>query len=444
MVDAIGASTNKPVKLVQDQSINWEQCTIDEIKEFQGQGQAVPSEILRWAEEIAKLESLPDDVTYEMTNGSTDIEQINQLLEMPEEGSTEGEEAQAAQANMSQAQSERASMEAGGTSLADQGKTFKDKSQEASFATTRAVIGLDDTVDQANTIAKLAEMRAAMTQSKTESIKKEYDELLEKAKTKKDDEIGLDAGEQSRMAELGQQLNTAGTRAQSVLAGFDERITGLSNSVNANAAIPATATDYGTQTTDIGLELMGKTEEERASIMGEASAVAGTNKGFLGLFGGGKGGAYGAIKDETRISFRHLADADYMLGRQVAKAGARAMDTGAQGTKRITQAINDIDAASGIVNQAQNTVGNATYVQAQPSADNTDSGENNQEGNTEQAAAGTDNPEQAAAAQGTTGQDNQDTQAQSAAAQENVTLADPAITTDPDEILRRKERRGLA
>ena len=56
MVDAIGASTNKPVKLVQDQSINWEQCTIDEIKEFQGQGQAVPSEILRWAEEIAKLE----------------------------------------------------------------------------------------------------------------------------------------------------------------------------------------------------------------------------------------------------------------------------------------------------------------------------------------------------------------------------------------------------
>ena len=443
MVDAIGASTNKPVKLVQDQSINWEQCTVDEIKEFQGQGQAVPTEILQWAEEIAKLESLPDDVTYEMTNGSTDIEQINQLLEMPEEDNAEGEEAQAAQANMSQAQAERASMEAGGTSLADQGRTFITRSSEASAATNNITSGLQGIVENANSIAAQAEAQAAQTQSETEGVKKEYDELLEKARTKQEDEIGLDAGEQARMAKLGQQLNTAGTRAQSALAGFNSQIAGLSASVSANTAIPASATDYGTQTTDIGLELMGKSEEERASIMGEASAAAGTNH-RVGIFKREVGGALGSIKDNAHAQFRSLFNADYRVGMHATRAGAQAMDTGAQGTTQITQAVNDIEAASGIVNQAQNTVSNETYVQAQPSADNTDSGENNQEGNTEQAAAGTDNPEQAATAQGTTGQDDRDTQAQSAAAQEDVTLADPTITTDPDEILRRKERRGLA
>lgn len=436
MVDAIGAgTTNRSVKLVQDQSINWEQCTIDEIKEFQGQGQAVPDDILRWAEEIAKLESLPDDVTYEMTNGSTDIDQINQLLELTDENGTEGEDAQAAQANMSQAQSERAAMEAGGTSLSDQGRTFITRSNDASASVNNILSTLQSSVETANNIAAQAEAQAAQTQAETESVKQEYDQLLEKARNSDENEMGLDASEQTKMAQLGQQLNTAGTRAQAALAGFDAQISGISASITANTAIPQTASDYGTQTTDIGLELMGKSEEERASIMGEASSAAGTNH-RVGLFGKEVGGALGSIKENARARLRGLFNADYRVGFQATRTGASAMDTGAQGTTQITQAANDVEASRNIVGQAQNTVGNATYVQAQTSSADTGNENNNQDANNQGTAAGTDNPEQTATAQETT--------TQGTAAQGDGTLADPTLTTDPNEIIRRKEQQGLA
>ena len=80
MVDAIGSVSNKPIIKSKDTSINWKNCTADEIKEYKGQGQDVPVAILAWAEEIAKLSNAPDDVTYEMVNGSTSIEEINQVL----------------------------------------------------------------------------------------------------------------------------------------------------------------------------------------------------------------------------------------------------------------------------------------------------------------------------------------------------------------------------
>ncbi len=437
MVDAIGASStaNKPVKLVQDKNINWEQCTVDEIKELQGQGQAVPTAILQWAEEVAKLESIPDDVTYEMTNGSTDIEQINQLLELPEEGVDVGEEGANGEenpSNMTQAQSERAALEAGGTSLAAQGRTFITRSNEASASTNNIISTLQTSVDSANNIAAQAEALATQTQSETEAIKQEYDQLLEKARTKNENEIGLDASEQARMAQLGQQLNVAGTRAQSALSGYEAQISGISASITANSAIPQTATDYGTQTTDIGLELMGKSEEERASIMDQATNAAGTNH-RVGIFKREVGGALGSVKANASIQFRGIFDADYRVGVQASRTGASTMDTGAQGTAQITQAQNDIETGLNTVNTAKNTVGNSTYVQAQSSPENSGTN-NNEEGNTEQ--AGTENPEQTATAQTTTEPET--------TAQGDVTLADTTITTDPNEILKRKERKGLA
>jgi len=71
MVDAIGAG--KPVKNIEALNINWNKLTAGEILEHEKQGEEIPKEILRWAEEMVKISGAIDNVTYEMakTNPST-------------------------------------------------------------------------------------------------------------------------------------------------------------------------------------------------------------------------------------------------------------------------------------------------------------------------------------------------------------------------------------
>lgn len=420
MVDAIGAQTNKPVKLTQDRSINWQQCTIDEIKEYQGQGQSVPTDILRWAEEIAKIASLPDDVTYELTNGSTDITEINQLLAATDETDVNAKDETNPKTGMTQAQQERSVLEEGGTSLADQGKIFIGKSAEASSATGNAMNTLQGALDLSNSIVEQADAQAAATEAETKAVKQEYDKLLEKAKTKNAEEIGLTAAEQAKMAQLGQQLNNAGTKAQAALAGFDTQIANVSGTIEQGKAVPPAATDYGTQTTDIGLELMGKTDEERSSIMDGATSAAGTNH-KEGFFRREVGGALGEIKQNAKPRLSaFLFNADYMLGVRASRLGARTMDTGAQGEARATQVETENEANKNKINEDKTKVKNATYVAAEKSPDEAGDKEGDKTDSTDEATKA------------------------AAANQEDITLADETITTDPNEIQKRKERKGLA
>lgn len=419
MVDAIGAQTNKPVKLTQDKSINWQQCTINEIKEYQGQGQAVPTDILRWAEEVAKIASLPDDVTYELTNGSTDIEEINQLLAVTETEDPNNKDETNPQTGLTQAQQERSVLEEGGTTLADQGKIFIGKSTDASTATGNAMNSLQSAIDLSNGIAEQADAQAAATEAETKATKQEYDKLLEKAKTKNAEEIGLTAAEQAKMAQLGQQLNNAGTKAQAALANFDTQITNVSATIDQNKTISTTALDYGTETTDIGLELMGKSDEERTSIMGDATAAAGTNH-KAGFFRREVGGALGEVKQQAKARFsQFLFNADYRLGVKASRLGASTMDTGAQGEARASQVETENEANKNKINADKTKVKNSTYVAAEQSPEQTNNGEKDKTDATDDAA-------------------------KTAANQEDVTLADETITTDPNEIQKRKERKGLA
>lgn len=78
MVDAIGSVSSQQIRTAKkDNAINWQQCTTDEIIEYEQQGQEVPDYILQWAKEVAKLENAPEDITYEMAGGATTVEAIN-------------------------------------------------------------------------------------------------------------------------------------------------------------------------------------------------------------------------------------------------------------------------------------------------------------------------------------------------------------------------------
>ena len=61
-------------------NIKWQQLTAKEILKYQQQGEQVPSEYQQWAAAISSVLNVTDEVTYEMTNGETDIAALEETL----------------------------------------------------------------------------------------------------------------------------------------------------------------------------------------------------------------------------------------------------------------------------------------------------------------------------------------------------------------------------
>ena len=61
-------------------NIKWQQLTAQEILKYQQEGEEVPNEYQKWAAAISAVLNVNDDVTYEMTNGETDIAALEETL----------------------------------------------------------------------------------------------------------------------------------------------------------------------------------------------------------------------------------------------------------------------------------------------------------------------------------------------------------------------------
>ncbi len=61
-------------------NIKWQQLTAKEILEITKEGEEVPSEYSKWAAAISAVLKVNDEVTYEMTNGETDISALEETL----------------------------------------------------------------------------------------------------------------------------------------------------------------------------------------------------------------------------------------------------------------------------------------------------------------------------------------------------------------------------
>lgn len=404
MVDAIGSVSNKPFVKSKDTSINWKNCTADEIKEYKGQGQDVPVAILAWAEEIAKLSNAPDDVTYEMVNGSTSIEEINQVLAISDSANANDKDETDQNTNMSKAQSERSILEEGGTTLSDQGKIFMDKSSAAAGSTNAMAGVLQGTIDASLELADNADQIARQTESQTSALKNEYDALVARAKDQNADP--LTEAEQARLAVLGGQLSQVGNAAQGALAAIGSQADALRANISGFNGVPEGAVDYGTETANIGLELMGVSDDKRASIADKATAAAGA-----------KDGAQNVIKQNSKINFgRMMFDADYRLGVRASQQGANDVNVGNQGILERDSADAQVETNIARINIDKTAVENDTYVSAADTPNN----------------ANGDKAQQS------------ETKDETVAKEKDITLADETITTDPNEIQKRKERKGLA
>ena len=391
-------------KSISEIYINWKQLTAKEVIKKEKEGQTAPPEILKWAEELAKLNNAPDDVTYEIAKGETDIDRLNELINNtvvenkgaqnnPEENTENPEQTEEQNA----AQQFRQGLADSGTGLRSQGKIMTSMSATAQAQVAGMMSDAAADAQTAENISAQADTLTDETITSTNSTKQEYDSLIARTQSENNP---LTREEKARLAALGQELGKIGTTAQQQLQNMSTEVNILDAKITQNTGVTQNAVNFGAETANVGMELMGKTEEERGSTAKELSTATNGNAGQT-------------IKDALgKVNiFKLFFNANYRTGFLAAKQGGETIDTASLGDTAITTADSQIQSAGNKINTNKQKIENATTVKANDNTGETDNNKQTDE---------TENEEQ-----------------------ENLTLADTTITTDANEIIKRKERKGL-
>ena len=411
-VSAVNAAINPIVQQRKDQSIDWNKLTASEILEYAGQGQDVPLAVLQWAEDYSKIANAPDDVSYESVNGSTDEDEI---YEQTGQSDAPGADDSADKAAMTTAQQDRQNLIDSDTSLYEQGRIFVQNSENSSEAVTEMEAYAQSGAESSEEIAVTAADRADETVNTTKSIKEEYSALLRKVQN---DMQNVTPGDLNKLQQLGNQLNMYGTRAQAELADYDLQLQQIDEQFAQYETLPEESSDYGTQTVDIGNELVLNQPAEQESV--DTEPIENTDGNA----------ARAALREARMASWRFIFERDYQMGLAALESGAEALDAGVQGQSVISDSLSRNQLSISEVNNAESKVEDATFIEGleQPSAQNSEE----QNTNNTPAAAGAENASQ------------EEAQETTASKTDDNGVKDTALLTDPLEIQRRKEQLGLA
>ena len=365
----------------QDLSINWNDLTANEVLEYQDEGQDVPDEVLAWAQEMAGTENA-DEITYEMASSN-------------EEGTTGNA-----------ATDLRQQLSDGGMSLKDRGKVFIDESKAKEDLTLQSITEMAPLLVTAQEIGDEAEAVGDNAKTRLEALNSQIQALIsENSKTPPMFRSNSERGEIQGLKAVAEALSTG---AQTQLEGLDAELDEIDAMVNGGVVSSQNSIDFGSETVSIGNELLGDKTSRNIGIAAGVVAGAFTGVGMLigGLFGGIFGGLFGSGKKVGREAVEQGTET-MTVGQQGMQVSEETADAYGVSIKDVAKSENDVATSSEGTQTGEDTTG-------EEPADNltTASNESVQEGST----------------------------------QEDIdpTLADTSITTDPDEILKRKERRGLA
>lgn len=408
MVEAV-SSVNNAVKTYfqqkKNQDIAWKNLTADEIIKYINQGEDVPEEIKRWATEVQKLQDIPDDITYDSVNGSSNKDEINNTRADSDEPDADDA---AEKTTMTQAQQFRQNLELDGMSKYDQGKTMSDQSVTATRAEGTMATRLSEIQELSEVLSSQAENKADETVQKTSSMKQELNQLIEKAKS---GDKSLTPADFNRISELGNILNSTGIQVQAEIGDIGNQISALDNEIIQFENIAPTATDFGTETVAIGSELVTNDTDKQNEIKNAAQTAKGNDTAKV---------AVNAAKYNT---FRFMFDRNYRMGLTAIKNGGNAMDAGTEGQGLYTSAQSNIDTQVGRVENAQAKIENSTGV-AGTNIQRSDKSEDNN----------TDNPD-----------NRKDEEVKiSANKTEEKDVKDGTLVIDDDEKKKRREETGLA
>lgn len=381
MVDAINGNYGAKS---QDLSINWNDLTATEVLAYEDEGQDVPDAILAWAQEMAGTENA-DQITYEMYEENGESSSGNAATDLRQELSDSH------------------------LSLKAQGKIFIEQSKEKEDLTLQSITEMAPLLNIAQEIGTEAEAIGDAAKTQLESIKNQIQALI----SEKNDKPRLlqDRSERGEIQGLQAVAEALGANAEGQLQSLDAELDEVDEIVNNGALSSQTSIDFGSETVAIGKELLGDKSGRNIGIVAGVvgGALAGVGMILGGLIGGIFGGLFGGKKK---------------VGREAVEQGTQTMTVGQQGMQISEQAADAYGVSIKEVSNSENDVNNAS--------EGTQTGDGSTGG--EDLAAGED----------ATAASSESVQEGSTEAEIDPTLADTSITTDPDEILRRKERRGLA
>ena len=381
MVDAINGNYGAKS---QDLSINWNDLTATEVLAYEDEGQDVPDAILAWAQEMAGTENA-DQITYEMYEENGENSSGNAATDLRQELSDSH------------------------LSLKSQGKIFIEQSKEKEEITLQAITEMAPLLNVAQEIGTEAEAIGDAAKTQLEAIKNQIQALI----SEKDDKPKLfqNRSERGEIQGLQAVAEALGANAEGQLQGLDAELDEVDEIVNNGAFSSQTSIDFGSETVAIGNELLGDKGGRNIGIVAGVVGGALTGVGMLlgGLIGGIFGGLFGGKKK---------------VGREAVEQGTQTMTVGQQGMQISEQAADAYGVSIKDVFNSENDVNNAS--------EGTQTGDGSTGG--EELTGGED----------ATAASSESVQEGSAEEVIDPTLADTSITTDPDEILRRKERRGLA
>lgn len=381
MVDAINGNYGAKS---QDLSINWNDLTATEVLAYEDEGQDVPDAILAWAQEMAGTENA-DQITYEMYEENGESSSGNAATDLRQELSDSH------------------------LSLKAQGKIFIEQSKEKEDLTLQSITEMAPLLNIAQEIGTEAEAIGDAAKTQLESIKNQIQALI----SEKNDKPRLlqDRSERGEIQGLQAVAEALGANAEGQLQSLDAELDEVDEIVNNGALSSQTSIDFGSETVAIGNELLGDKGGRNIGIVAGVVGGALTGVGMLlgGLIGGIFGGLFGGKKK---------------VGREAVEQGTQTMTVGQQGMQISEQAADAYGVSIKDVSNSENDVNNAS--------EGTQTGDGSTGG--EELTGGED----------ATAASSESVQEGSTEAEIDPTLADTSITTDPDEILRRKERRGLA
>ena len=276
--------------------INWRNMTAKEILKYEKQGVEVPDVYVQWAhnflENVQKYDN--DEVTYEnakaITRHQSNEAKTNENsrsgantkvrdLDKPKEAEDQTSEADAALAvenanistdsgdseststdngteaiQLTAAQTKRKDFQDKGVGLREQATSFTQDSQTYGSQASSEISTMESIESSSNN--EIAELEGAMKEliAEADAKQQELRQNVDKINNEKSDSSTF-----ARIEKLQKELEQLGMSGQNEIAQSEGTLRGYSSDINAGQAIMLNAGDFGTETVDVGNELLSTT-----------------------------------------------------------------------------------------------------------------------------------------------------------------------------------------
>ena len=276
--------------------INWRNMTAKEILKYEKQGVEVPDVYVQWAhkflQNIQKYDN--DEVTYEnakaitrhqsneaktnensRSGANTKVKDLDKPKETEDQTSEEDAALAVENANISTdsgdseststdngteaiqltaAQTKRKDFQDKGVGLREQAISFSQDSQTYGSQASSEISTIESIENSSNN--EIAELEGAMKEliAEADAKQQELRQNVDKINNEKSDSSTL-----ARIEKLQKELEQLGMSGQNEIAQSEGTLRGYSSDINAGQAIMLNAGDFGTETVDVGNELLSTT-----------------------------------------------------------------------------------------------------------------------------------------------------------------------------------------